>query len=204
MPVTTARQKVLAYLKKQRSASAVQIGRALNMSAANVRHHLSVLLSDGRIVMAEEIKKEGRGRPVKFYRLSESLLGDNLALLSDAMLNEWLSNLAPAKREVALRALAKALVSKIGQISSQVPIAKRLAWVIAKLNEFHYQSHWEAGVEGPRVLFAHCPYAAIIEKHPELCRMDAAMLVSSLGGEDVQQIAKLERGGAPACVFVVK
>jgi len=203
MSVTTARQKVFAYLKKQHSASAVQIGHALNMSVANIRHHLSILLSDGRIVMSEEIKKEGRGRPVKFYRLSESLLGDNLALLNDALLTEWLRNLSPAKREGSLHTLAKALVSRMGQSSSQVPIAKRLAGVIAKLNEFHYQSHWEAGVEGPRVLFAHCPYAAVIEKHPELCKMDAAILESLLGG-DVRQIAKLERGGAPACVFVVK
>lgn len=203
MPVTTARQRVLAHLRKQRSASAGQIGRALNMSAANVRHHLSILLSDGRIAMMEERKKEGRGRPVKFYRLSESLLGDNLALLSDTLLDEWLTHLAPAKRGGALRSLARALVSRMGQTSSQVQVAKRLASLVAKLNELHYQSRWEAGPEGPRVLFAHCPYAVIIEKHPELCKMDAAMLEALLGG-DVRQTAKLEREGAPACVFVAK
>ncbi len=45
----TARQKVLAHLKKTRAASAREIARALNMSAPNVRHHLSVLCSDGRV-----------------------------------------------------------------------------------------------------------------------------------------------------------
>ena len=40
----TARQKVLAHLKKTRAASAREIARALNMSAPNVRHHLSVLV----------------------------------------------------------------------------------------------------------------------------------------------------------------
>ena len=45
----TARQKVLAHLKKTRSASAREIARALKMSAPNVRHHLSVLCSDGRV-----------------------------------------------------------------------------------------------------------------------------------------------------------
>lgn len=203
MPVTTARQRVLAYFKKQHSASAVQIGRALNMSAANVRHHLSVLLSDGRIVMASEARKEGRGRPIKFYRLSENLLGNNLALLSDKLLDEWLGKLSPAKRDDALQDLAKALISQIGQTGSKVPVAKRLAFVVSKLNELHYHSHWEAGMEGPRVLFAHCPYAAVVEKHPELCKMDASLLASLLEG-DIQQIAKLERGGAPACVFIVK
>ena len=196
----TARQKVLAYLKKNRSASAAQIGRALQMSAANVRHHLSVLCSDGRVVMLAEAPKGGRGRPVKLYGLSESLIGNNLASLSDLALTEWLGKLSPAKRGEAMAVIAKALASQLGQINSNVLMAKRLAFVIEKLNTLYYQARWEAGAEGPRVLFAYCPYARIIDKHPELCTMDAALL-DELTGQSVEQSAKIGNGGSSVCVF---
>jgi predicted ArsR family transcriptional regulator len=198
--VTTARQKVLAYLKKNRAVSAVQIGRALKMSAPNVRHHLSVLCLDGRAVLVAEMRKGGRGRPVKVYGLSESQLGNNLALLSDLMLTEWMGKLSPAGRADAKALIAKELGRQLGQINSNVPMAKRLVLVIEKLNTLHYQARWEAGAEGPRVLFAHCPYAGVIDKHPELCMMDSALL-EELTAQSVEQIAKMEKGGNSLCVF---
>lgn len=198
--ILTARQKVLAYVKKNRAVSAAQIGRALKMSAANVRHHLSVLCSDGRAVLVAETRKGGRGRPVKVYGLSESLLGNNLMLLSDLMLTEWLGKLSPAKRADAMALLAKELVSQLGRINSNVAMAKRLALLIEKLNTLHYQARWEAGAEGPRVLFAHCPYARIIDKHPELCMMDSALL-DELTTQSIEQTMKMEKGGGSLCVF---
>ena len=198
--MTTARQKVLAYLKKTRTVSAAQIGRVLRMSAANVRHHLSVLCSDGRAVLVAETRKGGRGRPVKVYGLSESLLGNNLALLSDLILTEWLSKLSPVKRADAMAVIAKELGNQLGQINSNVPMAKRLVLVIEKLNTLHYQARWEAGAEGPRVIFAHCPYAGVIDKHPELCILDSALL-EELTEQSLEQIAKMEKGGNSFCVF---
>ncbi len=48
----TTRQRILSHLKKTRAASAREIARALNLSAPNVRHHLGVLASDGRVEAA--------------------------------------------------------------------------------------------------------------------------------------------------------
>jgi predicted ArsR family transcriptional regulator len=203
MPVTTARQRVLAYLQKQRAASAAQIGRALDMSAANVRHHLSVMLGDGRVVLVGLARKEGRGRPVKQYGLSEKSLGNNLAFLSDAVLDHWPGILSPAQRERAMLMLAKELVEQMGRPDKDVPVAKQLALLVEKLDKMHYQARWEAGGEGPRILFAHCPYAAIVEKHPELCRMDALMLGEEMDAK-VRQLAKIDQkqGGSGHCIFL--
>jgi predicted ArsR family transcriptional regulator len=183
--MTTARQRVLAYFKKQLIASAAQIGRGLNMSAATVRYHLSIMVSDGRIEVLDENHKAGRGRPIKLYKLSEKTLGDNLAMLSDAALGEWLNGLSVSKRKDAMQAIARAMIVKIGREKPEVPAAKRLALVIEKLNSLHYQARWEAGAEGPRILFGHCPYAAIIKDRPELCQMDQAIL-----GEMMQATAR--------------
>ena len=202
MPVTTVRQKVLAYLRKQRVASAAQIGRGLNMSAASVRHHLSIMLADGRIAVLGENRGVGRGRPIKQYTLSEKSLGDNLALLSDAVLREWLNSLSASKRNEALKKIAGVLVAQFGTSHPEVAAAKHLAFVVEKLNELHYQARWEAGAEGPRILFGHCPYAAIIKDHPELCQVDAEML-SGLLQATARQTAKIDLNNSAACVFAL-
>ncbi len=198
----TSRQRVLGYLKNQRSASAAQIGRGLNMSAANVRHHLSVMLEDGRIALIGEKGRGGRGRPVKLYGLSEKSLGDNFALLSDAILGELLNGLSPVKRDGMLDTIAKTLAVQFEANNLNIPMPKRLQSIVDKLNELHYQARWEAGPQGPRILFAHCPYTAIIEKHPELCGVDEN-LVGNLMNAKACQLAKIGQQpiGSPYCVF---
>jgi len=191
--MTTARQKVLIYLNKTRTASAREISRALKMSAATVRHHLRVLVSDGRLEMSSLRGRDGRGRPEKVYSLPHAALGDNLSALSDALLAE-------AGSGVRMEALAKRLAGE-SNFAGQ-PLAKRLNLTIEKLNQMNYHARWEAGSEGPRIIFGHCPYAAIIAKHPELCRMDEAML-SQWMGKPATQIFKTGKDGSSVCVFVI-
>jgi predicted ArsR family transcriptional regulator len=188
----TARQKVLAHLRKTRFASAREIARALKMSAPNVRHHLSVLCSDGRVEFAAVNPRGGRGRPEKLYSLSQSALGDNLSVLVDALLSEKNN---PEKIGIKI-ARSRAVNSSINQ-----PMTKRLADLVVKLNEMHYQAHWEAGAEGPRVIFGRCPYSRVIENHPELCKMDAAMLMEVLG-RPVAQLTKSDAVAHGLCPFI--
>jgi DeoR family suf operon transcriptional repressor len=191
--MTTARQKVLTYFNKTRTASAREISRALKMSAATVRHHLRVLVSDGRLEMASARGRDGKGRPEKVYSLPRSALGDNLAALSDVLLAE-------AGSGVRMEALAKRLVGE-SNFAGQ-PLVKQLNLTVEKLNQMNYHSRWEAGSEGPRIIFSHCPYASIIEKHPELCRMDETMLKEWMG-QPVAQISKAGKDGSSVCVFAI-
>lgn len=189
----TARHKVLGFLSRTRTASVREISRALKMSAANVRHHLRVLVSDGRLELASVREHESRGRPEKVYSLPRAALGDNLSVLADALLTE-------AGSQVRVEALAKHLVGE-SNFASQ-PIVKRLNLVVEKLNQMNYHARWEAGPEGPRIIFGHCPYAAILEKHPELCRMDTAML-KDLMGQSAEQLSKIGQDKSLSCVFVM-
>ena len=192
MPVTTARQRVLTQLNKSGRASARELARTLRMSEANVRHHLRVLASDGRVTIAS-IRAEGRGRPEKVFSLSAALAGDNLAGLAEALLSAERSTLNVER-------LAEVILNS--SPFANLPISKRLAMLVEKLNERHYQSRWEAGAEGPRVIFGRCPYAAVIEGHPELCQMDASVLNHALNG-DVRQIEKIEKGRG-VCIFSIR
>jgi predicted ArsR family transcriptional regulator len=191
--MVTARQKVLGYLNKNRTASAREISRALKMSAATVRHHLRVLTSDGRLEMSFVRGREGRGRPEKVYSLPRTALGHNLSALGDAVLLE-------AGGTVHMDALAKRLAGE-SRFANQ-PVAKRLNLTVEKLNQMNYHARWEAGPQGPRLIFGHCPYAAIIEKHPELCQMDEELL-NQLMGDTATQMFKIGRDGSAVCVFAL-
>lgn len=191
--MTTARQKVLTYLNKSRAASAREIARSLKMSPATVRHHLRVLAADGRLELTSVRGRDGRGRPEKIYSLPRAALGTNLAALSNALLVE-------AGSGIRMESLAKYMVGE-DNFAGQ-PLAKRLNLTVEKLNDMNYHARWEAGVEGPRIIFAHCPYAAILEKHPELCKMDESMLKDFMG-QPARQILKTGKEGSSVCVFVV-
>ena len=191
--MTTSRQKVLTYLNKSRSASAREIARSLKMSAATVRHHLRVLAADGRLELSAIRGRDRRGRPEKIYSLPRAALGTNLAALSEALLAE-------AGPGIRMESLAKQL-AKVDNFAGQ-PLAKRLNLTVEKTNGMNYHARWEAGSEGPRVVFSHCPYAAIIEKHPELCKMDEALL-KDLVGQPARQILKTGKEGSSVCVFLV-
>jgi predicted ArsR family transcriptional regulator len=186
----TARQKVLAYLTKTSTASAREVARALKMSPETVRHHLRVLASDGRLEMTSQRGREGRGRPEKVYSIPRAVLGDNLSALSEAL---W-AEAGPIRLEALARRLA-------GDSDLKHPIlAKRLNLIVEKLNQMKYHARWEAGAGGPRIIFGHCPYAAILAKRPELCSMDAAVL-KELFGDEFEQVAKIEKGQG-LCVFI--
>lgn len=186
------RQRIINHLKKTRSASAREIARALNLSAPNVRHHLGVLGSDGRVEAATARQGE-RGRPEKFFSLSQAALGDNLSGLVEALLAE-------AGSKVDWEAVAVRILGAVEP--SNLPIAGRLRFLVEKLNGLHYQARWEAGADGPRVIFGRCPYAAVIEEHPELCQIDVGLLGNALGRE-VSQLGRIEKTMG-LCVFVVR
>lgn len=190
--MVTARQKVLAYLNKARTASAREISRSLQMSAATVRHHLRVLVSDGRLEMTSVRGREGRGRPEKVYSLPRAALGDNLSALSAALLTAG---------DVSVETLAKYLVGESDFVSQ--PLAKRLNLTVEKLNQMNYHARWEAGSEGPRFVFGHCPYAAVIERHPQLCQMDAAMLREWMG-QPAAQLFRVGHEESSVCVFAMR
>jgi len=191
-----ARQKILAFLKKQNTATATEISAALRVTPADVRHHLAQLAADGLVEFASLRGAGRRGRPQKVYRLGSALLGDNLVSLTGALLGQ----IPPEQLEAALQALGPTLAGTPPERST--PLMRRLAGAVERLNASHYHARWEAHASGPRIVLGHCPYAALIERHPELCRMDAVLLQTLLG-VNVEQLAKLEQTemGNIYCIF---
>ena len=196
----TTRLRILDHFRKHQSASVRELSRLLGMTGANIRHHLAVLESNDLIEIVGQ-RKEGRGRPMHVYGLSRRVLGDGLDKLAGTLFDVWLDGVADERREKDLRSLAERLA---GGAESKAPVMKRLVRAVERLNELHYQARWEASAAGPRLILGHCPYAAIVADHPELCRMDAFLLETRLGAS-VEQTAKLQLSdkGLPFCAFLM-
>jgi len=193
MTKVTTRQTILDYLKRNHTVTARELARVLQMTSANARHHLNILSADGRIEVVR-LRQSGRGRPEKVYRLSGTLVGNNLSALADALLF-----FSEAEQIIDMELLGRQLASDVDLTG--MPLIQRLNTTVENLNDMHYQAHWEAGAKGPRIILGQCPYMSLIETHPILCQMDSALL-SKLSNEDVSQVQKqAHRSGR--CVFVV-
>lgn len=197
----STRQKILAHLESHHAAAAVEISRALGVTTANVRHHLNVLLEMGLVEIAGQLPNAGRGRPTLLYMTTHQAQSNNFPALAAALLREVVIT---SKRNVGKR-LQRIANNLSDGVNKDTPITQRLYAVTRHLNDMQYKSHWEAHADGPRVILGQCPYAAIIEEHPELCTMDAFILEDMLEAE-VEQTAKIEYrpAGVPHCIFVLQ
>ena len=209
--MTTSRKSILDYLQNKPQATAIELSRALKMTPANVRHHLGILIEEGAVELATRVPPHGRGRPALLFTLTQKSHGNNLDGLSHALLKAYIEDRSVEKRSQMLRHIASYLAMSdenkpVSQPASQpASLTHRLYQAIQHLNKMGYQARWEAHREAPRLLLGHCPYATILQEHPELCQIDAYLLEELLG-VPVDQIKKLAQDsrGARYCLFIAR
>lgn len=197
----TSRQRILEIIRRHQKITTSGINIYLQMTPANIRHHLSSLVSDGLVEINETRKKE-RGRPEKVYSPSKSLSDDGLEQLVVALLYDIRQNSEGKKIPLSLKKVAEDWAEQQGSMQFRL-LPKRLSHCIELLNELKYSAQWEAGREGPIVRLNNCPYARIIRIFPELCEMDKVLL-DNLVGFSFTQKSKLEKDekGLKHCIFM--
>jgi predicted ArsR family transcriptional regulator len=193
------RKQIIQYLRENHYATANELSKSLNVTPANIRHHLSDLFKQGAIEYFGKILPQGRGRPTRLYRLSNAYLDNNLAHLSAILLRTILDDLSNEQTNQMYHIAKKML----GEFDINPNLFHRLNKAIKWLNDRHYKSRWEASPTGPRVILGFCPYIPIIESNPEICRLDRE-LISLLIQLQVTQIEKMERSptGPRQCIFI--
>lgn len=193
------RERILAYLTDHPPSSAEEVSRFLEMTPANIRHHLDILEEMDRVVVIGKRPAGGAGRPILLYTLTSSNLGDNLVPLLEAFLTE-LASADPL--EEALEQIAERLVDgKMGESRNRV---QRFNEGVEFLNNRHYHANWEARPQGPRVELRHCPYQDLAKTCPALCQLDEKLL-QKIFDADLTLIEKRAFGKDPfsPCVFQI-
>ncbi len=177
MPVNTQLQ-IIDVISRLGSASAAQIGQALNLTQAAIRYHLEALLKSHEIEVMAESQPSGRpGHPARVFRVAPIRRPNNLSHLADTLLSLLEDSAAPPAfyNTIALRLSG-------GFTPSSAP-ARRLKETMQFLQARQYQPSWEARPHGPRIRFDNCPYSSLIRSHPQLCQVDTHLLEVLTGGE---------------------
>jgi len=197
------RQRIISYLKNHYQATAPELSLILDMTPANIRHHLDVLQRDGYIEVIGQNKSPGRGRPTHIYMLTRTAQDNALDQLASALLGEIRENKNSRQRQQKLRKIAKNMAGFDPPANKSITI--QLSNAVQRLNDLNYKAHWEAHVRSPQIFFGRCPFAQIINRHPELCQMDAELLKHLTGVDFIQQ-EKISRSqqGPTHCRFILK
>ncbi len=190
------RQQIIAYLQAHQIATAKALSQSLNVTAANIRHHLQKLEQQGVIEEVGLLPSQGRGRPTRVFSLTTQAAEHNLDQLATALLQLLL---AANEREGSASRIAEQMLQNFELPAGAI---QRLTAAVRWLNAHHYRARWEASPSGPRLILGACPYLAILESAPQICQVDAS-LISQLTGLSMAQISRLERDprGSHQCVF---
>jgi len=198
----STRQKIMDFLEAHHRATAVELSQVFNMTQANIRHHLSLLVNQGQVEIVGQNPPNGRGRPTLLYMPTRTAQSHSLDLLLSVLLDEIQSVGTPKQRERKIKRLADGLISNWN--SENKSLTLRLGDCMQQVNKLQYQAHWEARADSPLIIFGKCPYTPVIEHYPELCTMDKYLLEKMLDCK-VDQISKITRRpeGPQQCQFII-
>lgn len=197
MAQKSTRQRILDLLSNQDQISAAEISRAISVTQADVRYHLSRMVEEGLILTAKLKHTGHRGRPARRYTLVSKLRQDNFELFTRALLISARNNTSVEESNKLLQDIA---IQIAGEVEPGGPLGTRLVQAVDQLNLHNYQARWEAHANAPRVIFDRCPFASLRPEFPELCQLDAELL-SNLLNEPVTQINSNAHLSDGYCLF---
>ncbi len=202
----TTTDRILFRLKTRGPQVIAELGTAFGVTSEAVRQLLVKAEADGLVVY--EDRREGRGRPKRFWRLSAAgharfpdRHSDLTVSLLDAVVAEFgaegLDRLI-ARREAEQRAAYRAATADAPSLSAKV----------ARLAELRdregYMAEWRAEDDGTLTLVEnHCPVCAAATACRTLCRSELAIFRDVLG--DGARVERTDHilAGARRCAYRV-
>lgn len=194
----TTRQIILDYLQGHATATVLELSRSSQVTRADVRHHIGLLVKEGVVEATGRRGLEGRGRPMLVYSLVRELQLNNLTSLLTALCQ----SLPDEVREEILWRVAVYLAGDCRPFAGN--LTRSLVQGVMRLNEMYYQARWEARSDAPRMIFSHCPYTAILADCNCLCHMDT-ILLKVLTGHSVELVECIDviEDNTAHCVFLI-
>jgi len=195
--VQKTRQQILTYLNTHPGATALEISRYLDLTPANIRYHLGLLVTSGLIQISGKRGPGGAGRPTKLYNLTSRFLGSNIESLLAVILETLGSDISA---DETLRSIAEILAEKAGlKPGNRI---QKYNQALEYLNQLDYHANWEAHPQGPQVILRHCPYRDIAKDQDQICQIDSYLL-SILFDTNLELTRKRSFGTNPfsPCIF---
>lgn len=157
--------QIFEYLLSNSPQTVTQLSQALRLTRADIRHHLSALMEEGRVTKAGQVSADHGGRPAERYRAIQPL--------NRVWLETLLPNLFQLLRQLGVseeginRELANLLLANFHPNGH---ITARLSQAMQSLKSIGLSAHWIAGSQGPLITISPTEFlppalaSALVEK----------------------------------------
>ena len=192
--LSTTRGRIITLLRRA-SRSVDELAQALDLTHTAVRAHLAALERDGLVQQRSE--RRGNRKPSSVYDLApaaEFLFPQSYGQLLE-VLQEWMT---PEEGEDLLRTVGRRMAAQWTIPPGELSV--RLEAAVEVLNELGGLMERETGEETLCIRGYRCPFAAVVQEHPEVCHL-VETLLTELVGVPVQE--HCERTSPAPCRFVV-
>jgi len=179
----STRDKIINFLLAHPESSAAEISAGIDFSKSNIQYHLKFLLKAREIIAIKSSTLINPGRPVLYYSVHPPVITGSPGRLLDAFLSVFLSEY-DANLPSILEKLAACLYPVNNLISNQT---LRMQNLIRLISSEGYTPRWEVHINGPRVIFLTCPYAAVVNDYPAICALDQRILERLSAGRVIQE-----------------
>ncbi|NLF52264.1 MAG: winged helix-turn-helix transcriptional regulator [Leptolinea sp.] len=192
--------RIMTSIIQSGRSSSRELSRECGIAEPAVRYHLRKLKAQGLIKeIPGNINIPGAGRRASEYYPVLQYGDDNIVLLFRGVLDDW------GKRQ-------KKPAHDLADIYLNITNAKtnfssgekgNLREMISWLTSYHYNAFWEAGKNGPEIIFKNCPYRSIRKGSDMLCEMDVWIL-RKLGGKYWDLTERIDQDTTTGiCRFIV-
>jgi predicted ArsR family transcriptional regulator len=195
------RARVKGLLLARGTATAGELGAALNLSPAAIRRHLDALLADGEVIARDRVVlgQRGRGRPARLFALTDAGRQDCGQHTYDDLANQALRWISTTGGPEAVAAFAEQVVHSLEERCQSAtreagddPLDRAEA-LAAALSTEGYAASASTIASGGQLCQHHCPVAHVAAEFPQLCEAET-QVISRLVGTHVQRLATIAHG----------
>lgn len=199
----TTRGRIVAELRRRKSASAVELSKLFGLSPNAIRQQLVVLERDG--LVAEQSVRRGPTKPTHEFSLTtegEKLFPQRYDKMLGAVLREVRRQHGETGIAAVFDGITKRAVTKARTRITASDTAGKLGQLTELLGDGGVVADYNL-IDGGFELHEHnCPYSAVAKDNPEVCSVIHHVLDQTIGGSHVQT-ESLATGGSE-CRFELK
>lgn len=200
----SSEERLLYVLKSRGPVTARDLGRALEITTAGAQQQLVRLAGLGFV--SGEDRREGRGRPRKYWQLTERGHARFPDRHSDLTLDMLRSTEAVFGAEGLERLIRHREVETLAAYRAEMAGAKNLEERVAALAQIRtregYMADWQRTDEGAYLLVEnHCPICAAAAVCQGLCRSELNIFRAVLGPDSRVERTDHILAGARRCAY---
>ncbi len=198
----STRWEIIHYLKKRGQASVKELAEATGLTPMTIRHHLTILESEGLVISQKE--RCGVGRPRNLYCLTDKardLFPQRYHELAARLLEGLKKSGAGEQVEQVLQAMASEMARDYAAEVRGKSFEERLDILVEILRREGFLASWEKDEETYVLTEYSCPYYLIGQDHPEICQVDRQIISTILARPVKRRTCMLY--GDNACTFDV-